>query len=79
LGGVSARTLHRYLARRVGPDEAGSLLGEVFRIGFERRAHYDVERLSARPWLYGIATNLVARHRRSGTSPVHGGAWPASA
>jgi RNA polymerase sigma factor (sigma-70 family) len=58
-------TLHRYLARRVGPDEAGSLLGEVFRIGFERRAQYDVERASARPWLYGIATNLVARHRRS--------------
>lgn len=58
-------TLHRYLARRVGPDEAGALLGELFRIGFEQRDRFDATRESARPWLYGIATNLVARHRRA--------------
>lgn len=60
-----ATTLHRYLVRRVGRDEADALLSETFRIAFERRASYDSDRPLARPWLYGIATNLVARHRRS--------------
>jgi len=32
-----ATTLFRYFVRRVGPDEADSLLGELFRIAFERR------------------------------------------
>lgn len=60
-----ATTMHRYLVRRVGPDEAGALVSETFRVAFERRASYDTGRPLARPWLYGIATNLVARHRRS--------------
>src|SRR5262249_10209345 len=38
---------------------------------FERRATYDCERPDARPWLYGIATNLVARHRRSEARRIH--------
>lgn len=49
----------------VEPSDAEGLLGEVFRIAFEQRATFDLGRESARPWLYGIATNLVARHRRS--------------
>jgi RNA polymerase sigma-70 factor (ECF subfamily) len=60
-----ATTLFRYLVRRVGVDEAEGMLGETFRIAFEKRATYDCTRPSARPWLYGIATNLIARHRRS--------------
>jgi RNA polymerase sigma factor (sigma-70 family) len=60
-----ATTLFRYLVRRVGVDEADPLLGEVFRVAFERRSSYDCERPDARPWLYGIATNLLAHHRRS--------------
>src|SRR3954453_7991847 len=60
-----ATTMHRYLARRVGPGDADDLLGETFRIAFERRGSYDTTRPLARPWLYGIATNLVARHRRT--------------
>ena len=60
-----AAVIFRYLVRRVGPDDADSLLGEVFRVGFEKRATYDLDRPNARPWLYGIATNLLARHRRS--------------
>ena len=60
-----AAALRRYLVRRIGPDEAGSVLGEVFRIAFEKRDTYDRRRPNARPWLYGIATNLVARHHRS--------------
>jgi RNA polymerase sigma-70 factor (ECF subfamily) len=40
------------------------MVGDIFRIAFERRSTYDLERPTARPWLYGIATNLVARQRR---------------
>ncbi|MDQ6696083.1 MAG: sigma-70 family RNA polymerase sigma factor [Actinomycetota bacterium] len=60
-----AATLHRYFVRRVGPNDADALMGEAFRIAFERRSTYDTSRPEARPWLYGIATNLVARHRRT--------------
>jgi RNA polymerase sigma factor (sigma-70 family) len=60
-----ATVLFRYLARRVSADEADLLLGEVFRVAFERRGSYDCLRPNARPWLYGIATNLLAHHRRS--------------
>src|SRR5215210_8575818 len=60
-----ATILFRYLVRRVGVDEAESLLGDVFRVAFEKRAAYDAERPNARPWLYGIATNLLAHHRRT--------------
>ena len=59
-----ATTMFRYFVRRVGPDDADSLLGELFRIAFEKRASYDIERAEARPWLYGIASNLLARHRQ---------------
>jgi len=57
--------LLRFLARRVDPTEAEGLLGEIFRIAFERRSSFDLARNSARPWLYGIATNVVAKHYRS--------------
>lgn len=58
-------TIHRYLARRVGPDLADDLAGDVFRVAFERRDAFDPQRDSARPWLYGIATNLLHGERRS--------------
>lgn len=57
--------LLRFLARRVDPAEAEGLLGEVFRIAFERRGGFQLERDCARPWLYGIAANVVAKHHRS--------------
>jgi RNA polymerase sigma-70 factor (ECF subfamily) len=61
-----AVVVFRFLVRRVGRDTADELLGETFRIAFERRATFDGTRAtSARPWLYGIATNLVAKHRRT--------------
>jgi RNA polymerase sigma-70 factor (ECF subfamily) len=59
-----ASVLHRYLVRRIGPDDADTMVGEIFLIAFEKRARYDLDRNSARPWLYGIATNLLAKHRR---------------
>ncbi len=72
-----ATVVHRYLVRRLGPEEAETITGEVFRIAFERRATFDPARsgagneTSARPWLYGIATNLVAKHRRREIRRVH--------
>jgi len=33
-----ATVLLRYLVRRVGMDEADPMLGEVFRVAFERRS-----------------------------------------
>jgi RNA polymerase sigma-70 factor (ECF subfamily) len=66
-----ATVLFRYLVRRVGVDEADGMLGELFRIAFEKRATYDLARSNARPWLYGIATNLLARHRRREARRFH--------
>lgn len=60
-----AAKLLRYLSRRIGPVDAEDLLGELFRIAFESRARYDLTRSDARPWLYGVAANLVLKHLRS--------------
>jgi RNA polymerase sigma factor (sigma-70 family) len=60
-----ATAMYRYFVRRVGADAADSLLGELFRVAFERRASYDCTHPNARPWLYGIATRLLAHHHRS--------------
>ena len=56
--------IHRYLARRVGPQAADDLVAETFLVAFRKRADYDPRFRDARPWLYGIATNLVGQHRR---------------
>lgn len=60
-----AAVLYRFLVRRVGAGAADGVLGDVFRIAFERRAAFDRGRSAARPWLYGIATHLLAKHRRA--------------
>ncbi|UBU12619.1 RNA polymerase sigma factor [Nonomuraea gerenzanensis] len=57
--------IRRYLGRRVGLDVAEDLAAETFLIAFGRRAAYDPSYGSVRPWLYGIATNLIGRHRRA--------------
>ena len=57
--------VHRYLGRRVGLDIADDLASETFMTAFRVRARYDHARPDARPWLLGIATNLVRHHRRA--------------
>ncbi|MEV5343567.1 RNA polymerase sigma factor [Streptomyces sp. NPDC052676] len=59
-----ADDIHRYIARRLGSDTADDLTADTFVIAFQRRRRYDPAQGHARPWLYGIATNLVSRHRR---------------
>lgn len=56
--------VHAYLQRRIGRDFADELSAEAFLIAFDTRARYDLARPDARPWLFGIATNLLHRHRR---------------
>ena len=56
--------VHQYLARRVGDKAADDLATEVFVAAFTHRQRYDLTRDCARPWLYGIATNLIGTHRR---------------
>ena len=60
-----ASVLGAYLVRRVGKADGESLLGESFRIAFESRHRFDQTRSDARPWLYGIGSNLVMKHFRS--------------
>ncbi|NEK84865.1 RNA polymerase sigma factor [Blastococcus saxobsidens] len=59
-----AATVHRYLGRRVG-ELADDLLSETFLIAFRRRAAYRADHVEVRPWLLGIATNLVHVHGRT--------------
>jgi RNA polymerase sigma-70 factor (ECF subfamily) len=58
-------TIYSYLARRGGVDLAEHLAAETFVVAFAGRRRYDSDRPDARPWLLGIATNLLRHHRRS--------------
>ena len=55
------RHIYAYAARRLGRDLAEDVASETFLVAFDRRAGYDTTRADARPWLYGIASNLIAR------------------
>lgn len=55
----------RYLARRLPPDVAADLASETFVRAFAARARFEPSRDDALPFLYGIAANLIRRHRRS--------------
>ncbi|GAA2870823.1 RNA polymerase sigma factor [Streptosporangium fragile] len=56
--------IHRYVAQRLGADGAEDIVAETFLTAFRKRARYDPSRASVRAWLYGIATNLIGKHRR---------------
>ena len=56
--------IHRFLRARVGLESADDLASETFTVAFRRRAAYDVAWPDARPWLYGIAVNLLRAHRQ---------------
>jgi RNA polymerase sigma factor (sigma-70 family) len=57
--------LYRYLRRRAGPSLAADIAAETFLTAFARRDRYRPDGQSARPWLYGIAHNLLRNHSRS--------------
>lgn len=60
-----APDITRYVTRRIGDDAADDVVAETFLAAFRQRDGYDLSRRSARPWLYGIATNLMRRHVRT--------------
>ncbi len=60
--------IHAYLARRAGRQAADDLLAEVWLRAFAARGGYDTQHADARPWLYGIARNVLREHWRTGGS-----------
>jgi RNA polymerase sigma factor (sigma-70 family) len=54
-----AGAVSSYLVRRVGTTTAEDLLADVWIAAFRSRAAYDRSRPSARPWLFGIARNVI--------------------
>jgi RNA polymerase sigma factor (sigma-70 family) len=56
--------VYGYVARRVGEQAAEDIAAETFLVAFRRRERYEDRIGTARPWLYGIATNLMRRQRR---------------
>jgi RNA polymerase sigma factor (sigma-70 family) len=74
--------IYGYLRRRVGKAIADELASETFAQAFEHRRRYDGRRPDARPWLFGIALNLLRHHyrdeeralrayARTGVDPLH--------
>jgi len=60
-----AARLYRYAYQRVGPQMAEDVVAETFLAAFQQRRSYDLARPDARPWLFGILTNKLARHLRA--------------
>jgi RNA polymerase sigma factor (sigma-70 family) len=57
--------IDRWLHRRVGAPLAEDLAAETFTRAFDHRERFDRSYADARPWLFGIAANLVHDHRRT--------------
>jgi RNA polymerase sigma-70 factor (ECF subfamily) len=57
-------SLHRFLRRRVGESTADELAAQTFATAYAGWERFDPSR-PVRPWLYGIAANLLRHHWRS--------------
>ncbi|WP_406303322.1 RNA polymerase sigma factor [Streptomyces sp. NBC_00885] len=60
-----AADIHRYATRRLGDAAADDITADTFLAAFRARSRYDLGRANARPWLYGIAANLIGKQRRT--------------
>ncbi|MFI0448933.1 RNA polymerase sigma factor [Actinomadura sp. 6N118] len=58
-----APRLHAYIKRRLGLPLADDLVSETFTIAFRQRERFD-GRAEFSAWLWGIASNLIAKHHR---------------
>lgn len=56
--------IRRYAWRRLGPAHADDIAAEVFARAFDGRSAFDPGVADARPWLFGIASNLMRMHAR---------------
>jgi RNA polymerase sigma factor (sigma-70 family) len=57
--------VRRYLQRRAGVDAGEELAAQAFEEAFRTRSRFDPAFADARPWLMGIATNLLRHHYRA--------------
>ena len=59
------REIYQYVASRLSVGHADDLAAETFLVAFRGRGRFvGEEGGQVRAWLYGIATNLIRRHRR---------------
>jgi RNA polymerase sigma-70 factor (ECF subfamily) len=58
-------TVRRYAVRRLGPELADDLAAQTFEEALKSRKRFDPAQASARPWVLGIATNLIRHHHRT--------------
>jgi RNA polymerase sigma factor (sigma-70 family) len=63
--------VHGFLARRAGHQIADDLLGEVWVRAFAGRGGYHPRHDDARPWLYGIARNVLRAYWRARQDTDH--------
>lgn len=56
--------VYRFCLRRTNRTAAEDLAGETFRRAFESRYRYEVQHRDAKPWLLGIAMNLIRNYYR---------------
>lgn len=62
--------LYRFCLHRAGAT-GEDIAAEAFRVAFDRRVRYDTRYTDARPWLFGIAANLLREHFRSARREEH--------
>jgi RNA polymerase sigma factor (sigma-70 family) len=74
-----AAVLHGYASQRVGSAAAEDVVADTFLAAFAQRHRYDLAHESARPWLFGILTNKIARRGRDERSHfrAYARAWQA--
>jgi RNA polymerase sigma-70 factor (ECF subfamily) len=76
------QAVHAYLSRRGGREDADDLLSEVWLRAIQAQHGYDRRWPDARPWLYGIARNVLRAHWRQlgrqgpPTSEASSDPWP---
>ncbi|WP_311380582.1 sigma-70 family RNA polymerase sigma factor [Arthrobacter sp. ISL-69] len=60
-----SRAVYRYAATRAGESVAEDVMSQTFLVAYEGLDSFDHQWEDARPWLFGIATNLLRRHHRT--------------
>lgn len=58
-----ARMIGAFASRRVGSHAADDVLSETMLVAFRRRRDFDLAWESAKPWLLGIASRVIKKHR----------------
>jgi RNA polymerase sigma factor (sigma-70 family) len=60
-----ARVVHRFIAARASRNDVEDLVAETFTTAFRSRSRFDRRHDDARPWLLGIAANVLRHHYRA--------------